>query len=71
MKGIDKEKGNSEETLTPGHLEAVGQDSSSDDRPAGAAGSVWVCDELDHLARVTLPLRVVCRHLEVERKYRR
>lgn len=42
--------------LTPGHLEAVGKDSSSDYRPAGTAGSVWVCDELHHLAGVTLPL---------------
>lgn len=56
--------------LTPGHLEAVGKDSSPDDRPAGTAGSVWVCDELYHLARVTLPLRVVCRHLEEMNEYR-
>ena len=50
-------------TLTPGHLEAVGQDSSSDDRPAGTTGSVWVRDELNHLAGVALPFWVVCRHL--------
>lgn len=50
--------------LTPGHLEAVGLDSSFDDRPAGAAGSVRVCYELHHLAGVALPFRVIRRHLE-------
>lgn len=40
--------------LTPGHLKAVGQDSSSDDRLTGAAGPVWVCDQLHHLTGVTL-----------------
>lgn len=56
--------------LTPGHFEAGGQDSSSDDRPAGTAGSVRFRDELDHLARVTLPFRVVCCHLEGVHEYR-
>lgn len=50
--------------LTPGHLEAVGLDSSSDDRSAGTAGPVRVGYELHHLAGVTLPLWVICRHLE-------
>lgn len=50
--------------LTPGHLEAVGQNSPSDHRPAGTAGFVRICDELHQLARVTLPLRVVRCHLQ-------
>lgn len=50
--------------LTPGHLEAVGQNPPSDHGPAGTARFVRICDELDHLARVTLPLRVVRCHLE-------
>lgn len=57
-------------TLTPGHLEAVGQDFPSDDRPAGTARSVRIGDKLGHLARVTLPLGVVRCHLE-ERHERR
>ena len=56
--------------FTPGHLEAVRQDSPFDDRSAGAAGSIWVCDELHHLAGVALPLRVVCRHLEKVREHK-
>lgn len=40
--------------LTPGHLETGGQNSSSDDRLTGAAGPVWVCDELHHLTGVAL-----------------
>lgn len=55
--------------LTPGHLEAGGQDSSFDDRPAGTAGSVGVCDELNYLAGVALPFRVVCRYLEEVHEY--
>lgn len=42
--------------LTPGHLKAVGQDPSSDDRLTGAAGPVWVRDQLHHLTGVTLAL---------------
>lgn len=41
--------------LTPGHFEAVGLDSSSDDGPAGTAGSVWLCDKFHNLTGVTLP----------------
>lgn len=56
--------------LTPGHLEAVGQDPPSDHRPAGTAGFVRIGDELHHLARVTLPLRVVRCHLESKQEAR-
>lgn len=40
--------------LTPRHLKAGGQDSSSDDRLTGAAGPVRVCDQLHHLTGVAL-----------------
>lgn len=52
--------------LTPGHLKAGGQDSSSDDRLTGAAGPVGVCDELHHMTGVTLAFRVVCCHLKTD-----
>lgn len=61
---MEKEKGKCKVMLTPGHLEAGGQNPSSDHRPAGTARSVWIRDELNHLARVTLPFRVVRHHLE-------
>lgn len=49
--------------LTPSHFEAVGQYSSSDDRPAGTAGYVWLCNEFNHLTGITLSFRVVRYHL--------
>lgn len=52
--------------LTPGHLKAVGQDPSSDDRLTGAAGPVWVGDQLHHLTWVTLAFWIIRCHLKTD-----